>query len=110
MGVGAAALAVPCSGDGRSVRKEGKVWIRRAFHVLCSGVFTRIYQASCLGEDRRASFFADFGGGSPRARDSSCCRGMACSFDLLSRMYMPGSPGTVPRYMLPVMLGPGVVG
>ena len=30
---------------------------------------------------------------------------MACSLDLLGRMYMPGSPGTVPRYMLPVMVG-----
>ena len=27
--------------------------------------------------------------------------------DLLSRMYMPGSPATVPRYMLPVMVGAG---
>ena len=34
-------------------------------------------------------------------------RGMACSLDLLGRMYMPGSPGTVPRYMLPVMVGAG---
>ena len=33
--------------------------------------------------------------------------GMACSPDLLGRMYMPGSPGTVPRYMLPVMGGAG---
>ena len=32
---------------------------------------------------------------------------MACSLDLLGRMYMPGSPGTVPRYMLPVMVGAG---
>ena len=32
---------------------------------------------------------------------------MACSLDLLGRMYMPGSPGTVPRYMLPVMVGVG---
>ena len=29
------------------------------------------------------------------------------SLDLLGRMYMPGSPGTVPRYMLPVMVGAG---
>ena len=32
---------------------------------------------------------------------------MACSLDLSGRMYMPGSPGTVPRYMLPVMVGDG---
>ena len=32
---------------------------------------------------------------------------MACSLDLLSKMYMPGSPGTVPRYMLPMMVGAG---
>ena len=30
-----------------------------------------------------------------------------CSLDLLGRMYMPGSPGTVPRYMLLVMAGTG---
>ena len=48
-----------------------------------------------------------FGGGGPRARDSTPCRGMACSLDLLGRMYMPRSPGTVPRYMLPVMVGAG---
>ena len=48
-----------------------------------------------------------FGGGGPRARDSTPWRGMACSLDLLGRMYMPGSPGTVPRYMLPVMVGAG---
>ena len=48
-----------------------------------------------------------FGGGGPSARDSTPCRGMACSLDLLGRMYMPGSPGTVPRYMLPVMAGAG---
>ena len=46
-----------------------------------------------------------FGGGGPRARDSTPWRGMACSLDLLGRMYIPGSPGTVPRYMLPVMVG-----
>ena len=33
------------------------------------------------------------------------CRGMACCLDLLGRMYMPRSPGTLPRYMLPVMVG-----
>ena len=48
-----------------------------------------------------------FGGGGPRARDSTPWRGMACFLDLLGRMYMPGSPGTVPRYMLPVMVGAG---
>ena len=48
-----------------------------------------------------------FGGGGPWARDSTPQRGMACSLDLLGRMYMPGSPGTVPRYMLPVMVGAG---
>ena len=48
-----------------------------------------------------------FGGGGPRARDSTPCRAMACSLDLLGRMYMPGSSGTVPRYMLPVMVGAG---
>ena len=48
-----------------------------------------------------------FGGGGPGARDSTRCRGMACSLDLLGRMYMPRSPGTVPRYMLPVMVGAG---
>ena len=48
-----------------------------------------------------------FGGGGPRARDSTPWRGMACLLDLLGRMYMPGSPGTVPRYMLPVMMGAG---
>ena len=31
--------------------------------------------------------------------------GAACSLDLLGSMYMPGSPGKVPRYMLPVMVG-----
>ena len=46
-------------------------------------------------------------GGGPRARDSTPCRGMACSLDLLGRMYMPGSPGTVPRYILPVMVRAG---
>ena len=30
-----------------------------------------------------------------------------CSLDLLGRMYMPGSPGTVPRCMLPLMVGAG---
>ena len=45
--------------------------------------------------------------GGPEARDSTPCRGMACSLDLLGRMYMPGSPGTVPRSMLPVMVGAG---
>ena len=48
-----------------------------------------------------------FGGGGPRARDSTPWRGMACSLDLLRRMYMPGSPGTVPSYQLPVMVGAG---
>ena len=48
-----------------------------------------------------------FGGGGPRARDSTPGRGMACSLDLLGRMYMPRSPGTVPRYMLPVIVGAG---
>ena len=48
-----------------------------------------------------------FGGGGPRARDSTPWRGMACSLDLWGRMYMSGSPGTVPRYMLPVMVGAG---
>ena len=48
-----------------------------------------------------------FGGGGPRARDSTQWRGMACSLDLLGRMYMPGSPGTVPRYIMPVMVGDG---
>ena len=33
--------------------------------------------------------------------------GLACSLDLLGRMYMLGFPGTVPRYMLPVMMGAG---
>ena len=32
---------------------------------------------------------------------------MACSLDLLGRMYMPRYPGRVPRYMLPVMVGAG---
>ena len=32
---------------------------------------------------------------------------MACFLDLLGRMYMPGLPGTVLRYMLPVMVGAG---
>ena len=32
---------------------------------------------------------------------------MACSLDMLGRMYMPESPSTVPRYMLPVMVGAG---
>ena len=48
-----------------------------------------------------------FGGGGLSARDSTRCRGMACSLDLLGRRYMPGSPGTVPRYMLPLMVGAG---
>ena len=48
-----------------------------------------------------------FGQGGPRARDSTPGREMACSLDLLGRKYMPGSPGTVPRYMLPVMVGAG---
>ena len=46
-----------------------------------------------------------FGGGGPRARESTPWRGMACSPDLLGRMYTPGSPGTVPRYVLPVVDG-----
>ena len=48
-----------------------------------------------------------FGGGGPRARDSTPCRGMAGSLDLLGRMYMPRPPGMVPRYTLPVMVGAG---
>ena len=48
-----------------------------------------------------------FGGCGPRARDFTPGRGMACSLDLLCRMHMLGSPGTVPRYMLPVMVGAG---
>ena len=48
-----------------------------------------------------------FGGGGRRARDSTPCRRMACPLDLLGRMYMPGSPGMVPRYMLSVMVGAG---
>ena len=32
-------------------------------------------------------------------------QGVACSLDLLGGMYVPGSPGMVPRYMLPVMVG-----
>ena len=48
-----------------------------------------------------------FGGGGPSATGSTPWRGMACSLDLLGRMYMPGSPGTVPRYMLPMMVGAG---
>ena len=48
-----------------------------------------------------------FGGGGPRARHSTSWRGMACSLDLFGRMYMPRSPGMVPRYMLPVMVGAG---
>ena len=48
-----------------------------------------------------------FGGDGPRARDSTPCSGMSCSLDLFGRMYMPGYPGTVPRYMLPVMVGAG---
>ena len=32
---------------------------------------------------------------------------MACSLDLLGRRYMPGSPGAVPKSMLPVMVGAG---
>ena len=35
------------------------------------------------------------------------CMGMARSLDLFGRMYMPGSPGTVPRYMLPDIVGAG---
>ena len=48
-----------------------------------------------------------FGGGGPRARDSTPCRGMACSLDLLGRMYIRGFSGTVARYMLPVIVGAG---
>ena len=48
-----------------------------------------------------------FGGGGPRAKVFTPPRGMACSLDLLGRMYIPGSPGTVPRYMLPVIVGAG---
>ena len=47
------------------------------------------------------------GVGGSRARDSTPFRGMACFLDLLGRMYMPGSPDTAPRYMLPVMVGAG---
>ena len=46
--------------------------------------------------------------GGPRARESTLCRGMACSLDLLGRMYMFASPGTVPRYMLPAKMGAGI--
>ena len=49
-----------------------------------------------------------FGRGAPRARDSTPCRGMACSPDLLGSLYMHGSPGMVPRYMLSVMVGAGI--
>ena len=45
--------------------------------------------------------------GRPRARDSTLWRGMACSLDLLGTMYMPRSPGTVTRYILPVIMGAG---
>ena len=48
-----------------------------------------------------------FGGGGPRARDSTPCRKMACSLNLLGRMYMSAFPGTSPRYMVPVMLRAG---
>ena len=33
--------------------------------------------------------------------------GMACSLDLFGRMYILGSHGMVPRYLLPVMAGAG---
>ena len=67
-----------------------------------SGACNRLSPGMCLCWcfDRRG----------PRARESTPCRGMACSLDLLGRMYMPGSPGTVPRYMLPVIVRPGEVG
>ena len=32
---------------------------------------------------------------------------MSCSLVLLGRMWIPGSPGTLPRYMLSVMVGAG---
>ena len=34
--------------------------------------------------------------------------GLRVTLDLLGRMYMPGSPGTVPRYMLPDIVGAGI--
>ena len=48
-----------------------------------------------------------FGWGGSGGWDSTPWRGMACSLDLFGTMYMPGSPGTVARYMLPVMVGAG---
>ena len=48
-----------------------------------------------------------FGGGGPRTRDSTLCMGLACLLELLGRMYMPGSPGAVHRYMLPIIVAAG---
>ena len=77
------------------------MWARARWWALLplSGACVRLSLGMCL--------CWCFGGGGPRARDSTPCRGMACFLDLLGRMYIPGSPGMVPRYMLPVMVGAG---
>ena len=81
---------------GRTVMWDRARWW--AFFPL-SGACVRLSHGMC--------WCRCFGGGGPRGRDSTPWRGMACSLDLLGRMYMPGSPGTVPRYMLPVKVGAG---
>ena len=49
-------------------------------------------------------------GGSEGARGPTLCGEIACSLNLLGRMYVPRSPGTVARYMLPDMVGAGRAG
>ena len=62
---------------------------------------------ACVRLSPRMCWCWCFGGGGPEARDFTSWREMACSLDLLGRMYMPGCPSTVPRYMVPVMVGAG---
>ena len=42
--------------------------------------------------------------GAVQGRGILLCRRVACSLDSLGKMYMPRSPGSVPRYMLPDMV------
>ena len=48
-----------------------------------------------------------FRGGRSKGEGLHPVQRVACSLDPLDRMYMPRSPGTVPRYMLPVMVEAG---
>ena len=92
----------PCrSSFGRWALGWTVMWARGRWSALLplSGACDRLFPGMC--------WCWCFDRGGPRARDSTPCRGMACSLDMMGRMYMPGSPGTVPGYMLPVMVGFG---